>query len=58
MKEMSGVDIPYVCSKAMSDLKWEMGRPNGWDRWCQNLVGLRDSPYRSIQLLINLKMEA
>ena len=33
-------------------------RPRDIERWCRNWTGLRDSPYRSIQLLIRLKIEA
>ena len=56
-KEMSEVDIKHVRSKSISDLEWERGRPNGWERWCHNWTGLRILSYRSIQLLIYLKIE-
>ena len=58
MKEMAVVDIRHVRSKEASDLHWEMSRPNDFERWCRNWIGLWDSPYRSIQLLIWLKIEA
>ena len=58
MKEMSGVDLRHVRLREASDLHWERGRPNDFERWCRNWMGLRDSPYRSIQLLIRLKIEA
>ena len=58
VKEISGVDTKHVSQKAISDLEWEMGGPNDWERWCWNSMGLRDSPYRLIQLLVRLKIEA
>ena len=58
MKEMSGADVQYVRSKEVSDLDWEYNRPDDFERWCRNWIGIRDSPYRSIQLLIRLKIEA
>ena len=57
-KEMLGVDVHHVRSKEASDLDWETNRPGDFERWCKNWTGLRDSQYRSIQLLIRLKIEA
>lgn len=58
LKEMAGVDIRYVRSKETSDVDWEKSRENNWERWCRNFMGLRDSPFRSIQQLIRLKIAA
>lgn len=58
LKRMSGVDIATVRSSAKSDAAWEAGRPRRWERWCRNWMGLRDSPYRSIQHMIRLKFVA
>jgi hypothetical protein len=52
---MSGVDIKLVRSADLSDAEWEQARPHGWERWSRNWMGLRDSPYRSIQHMIRLK---
>ena len=58
MKEMSGVDISHVRSKLASDKEWEDDRKQCWERWCRNWMGLRDSPYRSVQHMIRLKFIA
>ena len=58
MKEISGVYIQHVRSKEALDSDWENDRPDLFKRWCRNWMGLRDSPYGSIQLLIRLKIEA
>ena len=34
---------------------WEQKRDRAWERWVRNWMGLRDSPYRSIQLMILAK---
>ena len=47
-KQMLGVDIQYIQSKAVADAEWENGRPDHWERWCRNWMGLRDFLYRSI----------
>ena len=58
MKEMSGVDVQHVRSKKEVGVDWdEKKRPQDFERWCRNWIGLRDSPYWLIQLLIQLKIE-
>ena len=52
MQEMLGVDVQHVRSKEEANVDWEKKRPQDFERWCTNWMGLRDSPYRSIQLLI------
>ena len=54
MKEMTGVDVQHIRSKEASESDWENNRVLGFERWCRNWMGLRDSPYRSIQLLSDL----
>lgn len=49
LKEMSGVDV--------TTLEGEEGR-KVWERWVRNWMGLRDSPFRSIQWMIRIKFEA
>ena len=58
MKEMRGVDVQHERSNETSDSDWEKNRPDDFEKWCRNWMDLRDSPYRSIQLLIRLKIEA
>ena len=59
-KEISGVDVQHVRSKEALNSDWEYNIPDDFERWCRNWnwIGLRDSPYTSIQLLILLKIEA
>ena len=52
IKEMSGVDVQYERSREVLDLDWENNGPADFERWCRNWMGLRESPYRSIQLPI------
>ena len=40
------------------DQEWEDERgPGPWERWERNWMGLRDSPYRSLQWQVRLKLE-
>ena len=57
LKRMSGIDIRHVRSMDPSDEGWEASRQRDWERWGQNLMGITDSPYRSIQPMIRLKMD-
>ena len=52
MEEMSGVDVQHVHSKSGADAVWEGERLEDFKRWCRSWMRLRDSRYRSIQLLI------
>jgi len=38
-------------------MEWEQSRPDSWERWHRNWMGLRDSPYRSLQWQVRLKLE-
>ena len=58
LKRMSGVDIRHVQSMDPSDKGWKASRQRDWERWGQNWMGITDSPYRSIQPMIRLKMDA
>jgi hypothetical protein len=58
LKQLSGVDVSHVRSTDPRDTAWEESRAGRWERWCRNWMGLTDSPYRSIQWMIRLKMEA
>jgi hypothetical protein len=57
MQEYLGVDVSHVRSEATSDMAWEESRPGRWERWERNWMELRDSPYRSLQWQVQLKME-
>ena len=46
-----------VRSRDPRDESWEASRQGTWERWERNWMGLRDSPYRSIQWQIRLKLE-
>ena len=50
LQPYSGVDL--------SSLKLDARGVKIWERWTRNFMGLRDSPYRSIQLMIMAKREA
>ncbi|KAL3786657.1 hypothetical protein ACHAW5_001375 [Stephanodiscus triporus] len=56
LREHSGVDVQGVRSLAKEDERWEAARPARWERWERNWMGLRDSPYRSLQWQVRLKM--
>jgi hypothetical protein len=56
MREYSGVDVQGVRSLATEDASWERLRPGRWERWERNWMGLRDSPYRSLQWQVRLKL--
>jgi hypothetical protein len=57
MRAESGVDVRMVRSRDHRDESWEASRQGTWERWERNWMGLRDSPYRSIQWQIRLKLE-
>lgn len=57
LRQLSGVDIRYVRSSDPKDAAWEAERNRNWERWCRDWMGLRDSPYRAIQMMTRLKRE-
>ncbi len=57
LREYSGVDVHGVRSLACEDASWEVLRPARWEWWERNWMGLRDSPYRSLQWQVRLKLE-
>lgn len=58
LKQYSGVDVKDVRLKDLSDEEWGQQRLDDWERWARSWMGLRDSPYRSIQWLVRLKLRA
>ena len=55
--QLSRVDVREVRSRDPEDGPWEDSRPENWERWERNWMGLRDSPYRSLQWQARLKLE-
>ena len=58
LRKFSGVDITHMRSDDLADQEWESQRVKRWERWCRNWMGLRDSPYRSLQMLLKAKAVA
>ena len=58
MRPYSGVDINYMRNPPEHRKPWEEDRRNRWERWARNFMGLTDSPYRSLQLMIQAKFIA
>eukprot|EP00956_Cyclotella_meneghiniana_P007532 scaffold10178_cov23-Cyclotella_meneghiniana.AAC.4 len=66
LRPYSGVDVSHIRTTE-GDLRhhlpeplekipdWEKERTRKWERWERNWMGLRDSPYRSIQMAIIAK---
>ena len=49
-----GVDI--TPTKRRSDKEgWDQDRTRVWERWAKNFMGLTDSPYRNLKILIHVK---
>jgi len=57
LRQLSGVDVREVRSRDPADGPWEASRPENWERWERNWMGLQDSPYRSLQWQARLKLE-
>ena len=57
LRLLSGVDVREVRSRVPADVSWEATQPGNWERWERNWMGLRDSPYRSLQWQARLKLE-
>ena len=52
MRPYAGVDITYVKGIGKERKEWENDRTRKWERWTRNFMGLTDSPYRSLQLIM------
>jgi hypothetical protein len=58
LRQFLGVDVCEVRSMDPANAEWEVERgPGPWERWERNWMGLRDSPYRSLQWQVRLKFE-
>jgi hypothetical protein len=58
LRKYLGLDVREVRSLDPKDSNWEANQgPGPWERWGRNWMGLRDSPYRSLQWQTWLKFE-
>jgi len=48
LRPFCGVDVTLL----QTEEAWERGRTKGWERWCRATMGLTDSPYRAIQIML------
>ncbi|KAL7468881.1 hypothetical protein ACHAXS_009127 [Conticribra weissflogii] len=56
LREYSGVDVTHIRHAGPGPPPpWEEGRLRIWERWCRNWMGLTDSPYRSLQMMLKAK---
>ena len=58
LRPYAGVDITHVQDTSAKAPHWEKKRDRKWERWSRNFMGLTDSPYRSLQLMIKAKFIA
>ena len=59
LRPYAGVDITHVRPEKVEDREdWDKDRTRFWERWVRNFMGLRDSPYRSLQMMIMAKFVA
>ena len=57
LRPFARVDITHIKSRPY-DEGWYQDRTRVWERWDNNFMGLIDSPYQSLQLLIHFKFIA
>ncbi len=56
MRPYAGVDVRLIRTAARSDQEpWEENRTRSYERWSRNFMGMRDSPYRSMQMMLMAK---
>lgn len=59
LRAYAGVDIKHVRPVNVEDREdWDKDRTKPWERWVRNFMGMRDSPYRSLQMMIMAKFVA
>jgi hypothetical protein len=56
LRPYAGVDVKLVKNKRPEP--WEVGRNRDFEAWYRNFMGMKDSPYRSIQMMLRAKVEA
>eukprot|EP00984_Skeletonema_dohrnii_P022484 scaffold11603_cov72-Skeletonema_dohrnii-CCMP3373.AAC.1 len=59
LRKYAGVDITHMRNtNPETQEEWERGRVRRFERWTRNFMGMKDSPYRSIQLMLVTKWMA
>jgi len=58
LRRFVGVDIRHLKTRGPDQPAWEQGRTRDWEHWVRNCMGLRDSPVRSLQLMVRAKFIA
>ena len=56
LRPYAGVDVKLVKNRRPES--WEVGRNRDFEAWYRNFMGMKDSPYRSIQMMLMAKVEA
>ena len=57
LRPFAGVDITHIKNR-QDEEGWYQDRNRVWELWAKNLVGLTESPYRSLQLLTHVEFTA
>ena len=57
LRSFSGINITHTKSRPDKE-GWDQDRTRVWECWDKNFMGLTDSPYRYLQLLIHVKFIA
>lgn len=59
LRPYAGVDIRHVRPEEVEKREaWDKDRIRSWERWVRNFMGMKDSPYRSLQMMIMAKFVA
>ena len=54
LRPFAGVDITHIKSRP-DEAGWDQDRDRVWEHWAKNFMGIIDSTYQSLQLLIHVK---
>ena len=57
LRPFTWVDITHIKNRPDEE-GWDQDRTRFWERWAKNFMGIADSPYLSLQLLIHIKLIA
>ena len=57
LRLFAGVYIIHIKSRPDEE-RWDQDRTRVWERWDKNCLGLKDSPYQYLQLLIHVRFIA
>ena len=56
MRPYAGVDVRLIKTEDRGKQEtWEANRTRSFERWSRNFMGMRDSPYRSMQMMLMAK---